>query len=371
MEIFKANGFDKMLFFTTLILISFGLVMVFSSSAILAAEKYNRPFHFFINQIIVAAIGVFLIILMLSTKKAFYQDNRFIYFLLFLSLFLLVLCLVMPSAGKTNRWVNFSGIRFQPSELAKISLILFFSSYIERKKDNLNELKSLLIPIGVLTLFIFLILKEPDYGTAIIISTICLTMLFIGGLKFRYFIYLGIFSFCLFGFYLLKATYRLTRISAFLYPTRDPLGSGFQVIQSKLAVGSGGLFGVSLGESTQKLFFLPCAHTDYIYAIIGEELGLLGTLSILLLFLILLWRGLLISSRAPNLFSQIAASGLTLAIFSQALLNISVVLGLIPPTGVPLPLISFGRSSLVCTLFSLGILLHISQRKTTVRQKNA
>jgi len=173
----------------------------------------------------------------------------------------------------------------------------------------------------------------------------------------------------LFAFYLLRASYRVDRITAFLSPTLDPQGRGFQVIQSKLAVGSGGLFGVNIGQSSQKLFFLPCAHTDYIYAILGEELGLVGSLTVLLLFLIILWRGLVISWRAPNLFSQMAAAGLTLAIFLQAMLNMTIVLGLGPPTGFPLPLVSYGRSSLICTLFGIGILLHISQRKGASNRK--
>jgi cell division protein FtsW len=221
----------------------------------------------------------------------------------------------------------------------------------------------------ILILFILLIIKEPDYGTALLIFLICLIMLFIGGVNLKYFMFLGIPSLGLFAFYLFQASYRLDRILAFLSPTKDPQGTGFQIIQSKLAVGAGGLFGVSFGGSTQKLFFLPCSHTDYIYAIVGEELGLIGTVTILFLFLVVLWRGLVISKRAPNFFSQILAAGLTLAIFAQALLNISIVLGLGPPTGIPLPLISYGRSSLLCTLFGIGILLNISQRKKNIPKK--
>lgn len=369
MEIFRPYGFDKTLFLTTLALIAFGLIMVFSSSAILASEKHHHPFHFFINQIIIAGIGIALIFFFLPLRKPFYQNDYFIYGLLFLSLFLLALCLVMPAIGKTNRWIQFSSLRFQPSELVKVSLILFFSSYLERKKEKLNEWKTLLFPMTVLFIVILLIIKEPDYGTALLILVICTIMLFIGGVKLRYFLYLGASSLVLFTFYLFRASYRLDRIVAFLSPTKDPLGAGFQIIQSKLAIGSGGLLGVSIGESTQKLFFLPCVHTDYIYAIVGEELGLIGTLAVLLLFSVFLWRGLVISRKAPNSFSQLAAAGLTLAIFSQALLNISIVLGLGPPTGLPLPLLSFGRSSLICTLFAIGVLLHISQRKSSIRRK--
>lgn len=369
MEIFRPYGFDKILFFSTLILIIIGAIMVFSSSGILASEKYHQPFHFLINQTIGAGIGIAFILLILPLRKPFYQNPYFVYGLLFLSLVLLSLCLFMPAVGNTNRWIYFLGLRFQPSELSKISLILFLSFYLERKKDKLNEFRTLIFPLIILFLFILLIIKEPDYGTALLIFFICSIVLFAGGVKLKHFLLLGIASSALFAFYLLEASYRMNRIFAFFAPTKDPRGAGFQIIQSKLSVGSGGLFGVSIGESTQKLFFLPCAHTDYIYAIIGEEFGLIGTLAVLLIFLIFFWRGLVISLKAPTRLSQLAAVGLTLAIFSQALLNISIVIGLGPPTGVPLPLISFGRSSLICTLFSIGILLHISQRRGYIRRK--
>ncbi len=366
MEIFRRYGFDKPLFFATLALISLGLVMVFSSSGVLSSDTYGQPFHFFVHQIIGAGIGLILIISMISIRKSFYQNTTFIYGLIVLTLFLLALSLVMPAVVKTNRWIQFIGLRFQPSELAKVSLVLFFASYLDRKKEKLDEFWTLVLPLATLLLFILLIIREPDYGTALLVFLIAAIMLFIAGVRLRHFLILGMGSVGLFAFYLFKASYRLDRIVAFLYPAQDPQGHGFQIIQSKLAVGSGGLIGVNIGQSSQKLFFLPCAHTDYIYAIVGEELGLLGTLTILLLFFVVLWRGLLISWRASDLYCQMAAAGLTLAIFLQALLNISIVLGLGPPTGFPLPLMSYGRSSLICTLFSIGILLHISQRKGTL-----
>lgn len=369
MEIFRPFGFDKILFSITLILILIGLIMVFSSSGILSSETYDHPFHFLINQIIGAVIGIVLIFFILPVRNPFYQNPFFVYGLLFLSLILLTVCLLMPAVGNTNRWIHFSSLRFQPSELAKISLILFLSHYLVRKKEKSNEFRTLLFPLSILFLFILLIIKEPDYGTALLLFATSAVVLFMGGVKLKHFFMLGTVSTALFTFYLFQADYRLDRIFAFLSPTKDPQGDGFQIIQSKLSVGSGGLFGVSIGESTQKLFFLPCAHTDYIYAILGEEFGLIGTLAVLLLFTLFFWRGLVISLRAPCLQSQLVAAGLTLAIFSQALLNISIVLGLGPPTGVPLPLISFGRSSLICTLFSTAIILHISQRKRYMRRK--
>lgn len=369
MEIFRPYSFDKTLFITTLILIFFGLIMVFSSSGVLASEKYNQPFYFLFHQLIGVGIGLLLILTIVSIKTPFYQNPLFIFGLLFLTFLFLLTCLLLPSFAQTNRWIQIFGFHFQPSELAKVSLILFIAFCADRKKEKFHEISHFLFPLSVLILFILLIIREPDYGTAFLIFSIGAIMLFIGGVKYKYFIFLGMSASGIFLFYLVQSNYRMDRISAFLSPYKDPLGKGFQLIQSKLAVGSGGIFGVSIGESVQKLFFLPCAHTDYIYAIIGEELGLMGTLAVLLLFLLLLWRGLVISLKAPDSHSQMVGAGLILAVFFQAMLNISVVLGISPPTGFPLPLISFGRSSLICTLFSIGILLHISQRKRAPGRK--
>jgi cell division protein FtsW len=369
MEIFKPFGFDKTLALVTFVLLGLGFIMVFSSSAVLAEEKYNQSLYFLIQQLIGAGAGVAAILFILSVRKPFFQNPLLIYGLLLLTLLLLATCFVMPTVARTNRWVQVFGLRFQPSELAKISLVLFLAFYLEKKKDRLEEWRSLIFPLFIVSLFTLLILKEPDYGTALLIFAICATMLYLGGVKFRYLAVLGLGAAGLFAFFLFQASYRLERIAGFMEPEKDPLGNSFQVIQSKLAVGSGGLLGLSLGQSTQKLYFLPCAHTDFIYAIIGEEFGLLGTLAILLLFLVLLWRGLAVSARAPTPAGQLTAAGLTLGIFVQALLNISIVLGLGPAKGVPLPLLSFGRSSLICNLAAIGIILNISQRKRSERGK--
>ncbi|MFQ6037142.1 MAG: FtsW/RodA/SpoVE family cell cycle protein [Candidatus Aminicenantales bacterium] len=369
-EIFRPLGFDKLLFAGTLALMGLGLLMVFSSSGVLAKDVYNQPIHYFlVQQAAGAVVGLALVLGIIWVRKPFYQNPVFVYGFVILTLALLALVLMMPGVGRTTRWLQFAGFRFQPSELAKISIVLFLAHYLSQKKDRLGEFRALLFPLVMLFLFILLIFKEPDYGTAFLILLVAGITLFLGGVKLWHFAILGGGFLLLFGFYLVQAPYRMERISTFLDPMNDPLDRGFQVIQSKLAVGSGGLFGVSLGHSSQKLFFLPCAHTDYIFAITGEELGILGTCAILLLFVLIFWRGLRISWKAPNLSSQLIAAGLTFGIFFQALLNISIVLGLAPPTGLPLPLISYGRSSLICTFSSIGILLHISQRKETTRRK--
>ncbi len=368
MAIFRPHGFDKALFVITLSLLAVGFIMVYSSSANLATEKYHQSFHFFIQQIIGAAAGIILGVFLLSVRKPFYQNSYVVYGLLALSVFLLAACFVMPSVARVNRWVSLFGIRFQPSELVKVSLMIYLAHFLEQKKLRLHEWRVLVQPVAVIGLVTILILKEPDYGTALLIFAICSLMLYIGGVKIRYLAALGLAAGAIFTVYLFSANYRVERITSFMSPEKDILGKGFQPYQSKLAVGSGGLLGVSLGESKQKLYFLPYAHTDFIYAILGEEFGLLGTLTILGLFLAFLWRGLVIASRAPTPAAQLLAVGLTLVICVQALLNITVVLGMGPAKGVPLPLISFGRSSLICTLAAVGVILNISQRKGAERR---
>lgn len=369
MEIFRSFGFDKPLFVITVILLVVGSIMVFSSSAVLASQKYSQSLHFFIQQIVGAAAGMALLVFILTIRKPFYESSFIVYALLVLSISLLAACFIMPSVARVNRWIALFGIRFQPSELAKVSLVLFLAHFLEKKKDRLGEWRVLVFPVSIMLLVTLLIIKEPDYGTALLVFLSGGLMLYLGGVKFRYLVLLAAAASVVFAVFLFSASYRVERITSFISPEKDIMGTGFQPYQSKLAVGSGGLLGVSLGESRQKLYFLPYAHTDFIYAILGEEFGLLGTVTILLLFLGLLWRGLVIGARAPTAAGQLTAVGLTVIIFIQALLNITVVLGMGPAKGVPLPLISYGRSSLVCTLAAIGIILNISQRKRSMGRR--
>jgi len=356
-------GFDVPLLAVTLLLVVLGVFFVFSSSSFMAREKYDQSFHFMSQQVIGAAAGLILIAFLVSVKKSFFLQPAFVYGLLGLTVFLLMLCLAMPTVARTNRWVSLMGIRFQPSELAKISLILFLATYIESKKDKLNEKKTLAVPLIVLIVTVVLVLLEPDFGTAVLLAVLAAMMLYIGGVKVRYFAGAGVLFAALFGFYLFQADYRVERLQGFFSAQKDVLGSGYQVDQSKLALGSGGLVGAGLGQSSQKLYFLPFAHTDFIFAILGEETGLLGTLFTLGLYLFFLWRGVKIALAAPNPTYKMIAAGVTLAVVAQALMNMSIVLGLGPAKGTPLPLLSYGRSSLICTLAAIGLLLHISQKK--------
>jgi len=366
METFKRFGFDKILFINTIFLLILGIIMVFSSSAILAGEKYRQSFYFLTQQIMAAAFGLVLMLLVASIKSPLFTLTRLVYLLTAFTFILLLLCLVMPPIANAHRWVQFFGVRFQPSELAKVVIVLFLANYLSRKSETINEWKTLMVPVGVVLMFVLVIILEPDYSTAALIFLIAAIMLYLGGVKLKYFALPALAGLIIFLIFLFSADYRMNRIHGFLSPEKDPLGKAFQVRQSKLAVGAGGLLGVSIGASTQKLYFLPCAHTDFIFAIIGEEIGLLGTMFTTILFLVFLLRGLKIASQTTNPNYQLIAYGLTLSITIQALLNISVVLGLSPPTGIPLPFISFGRSALVCNLLAVGIMLNISQRKLEV-----
>lgn len=355
---------DMPLLLVTLALTAMGVVMVFSSSGYLAGDKYGQPFYFMIQQIMGAGAGLAALIILVCVKRSFFLEPFFVYGLLGLTVFMLILCFLMPTVARTNRWIVVPGLRFQPSELAKISLILFLSAYCERYKDHLNEWKTLLIPAATLGLVVLLVLMEPDFGTAVMIALLGCLILFIAGVKLRYFAAVGVVFVLLFAFTIFRASYRVERVQGFLSADKDVLGNGYQINQSKLAVGTGGIVGMGLGQSTQKLYFLPFAHTDFIYAIVGEEMGLLGTTWTLFLFVMFLWRGLKIAFAAPSPKYKMVAAGLTLAIVSQALLNMTIVLGMGPAKGIPLPFISYGRSSLICTLTAAGVILHISRKRT-------
>ena len=367
MKAFKPAGFDKALSAAAFILLGVGFIMVFSSSAVMSGERYHQPMHFLIQQITGAVAGLILVFFFLSVRRPLFQSPVVVYGLLALTVALLTACFVMPTIARVNRWVILFGIRFQPSELAKLSLVLYLAHYLEKKKDRIHEWKTLILPVAVMGGIALLILKEPDFGTALLISAIGGLMLYLGGARLLHLGALGALAGAVFAFYLFSASYRLNRITGFVSTQKDILGRDFQAHQAKLAIGSGGLLGVSLGESTQKLDFLPYAHTDFIYAILGEEFGLVGTLTILVLFLVILWRGLTIAARAPTTSARLTALGLTLVITLQALLNITVVLGLGPAKGVPLPFVSFGRSSLVCSLAAVGIMLGISKQRKIER----
>ena len=368
METYRRHSLDKKMLYATIILMVFGLVMIMSASGVYAEQTYQKKLYFFLQQLGGFAVVLVLVAILLNIRRPVYKSPIVIFGLLGLTFGLLLLALLLPPVARTNRWVLLGGVRFQPSELAKLSLVLFLAWYVDRKREKIREFRTLLPPMGVVVLFTFLIIREPDFGTAVLILALCLVVLFVGGVRPKHFAVMSAALAPPILFYLFSAPYRVNRLMAFFSPQTSVENLNFQVAQSKLAVASGGLFGVSPGESVQKMFFLPCSHTDFIFAIIGEETGLIGTIILVSVYSFLVWRGIKISMNAPDFFSQVAAAGLTLFLGFQALLNITVVLGLAPAKGVPLPLVSFGRSSLFCTMLAIGVLLHISQRRSEVRR---
>ncbi len=361
MEAPRRVGLDRPLLFITIILVAIGIVMVFSSSGALANESYRHPFHFLINQVIGVAAGFLLVFVILSLKRSFFLNPYFIYGLLVTTAVLLMLCLVMPTIAGVNRWIVLFGFRFQPSELAKISLVFFLASFLESRKHQLDEWKVLAVPLTALAVIVLLVLIEPDFSTGLLLAATSGLILFIGGVKLRKLVLLGALAAVVFGVFLLQTDYQLDRIKSLV--GNDPQNISYQARQSTRAVGSGGLLGVSLGRSTQKLYFLPNAHTDFIFAILGEETGLVGTFVTLTLYFLFLWRGLAISRDAPTPAHKMVAAGITFAIAAQALINITIVLGMGPVTGIPLPFISYGRSALITNLAAVGVLLHISRKR--------
>jgi cell division protein FtsW len=356
------NKIDYPLLFCTLILVGVGLIFVYSATAIMAEEKYNSSIFFLRKQLLVSILGVWSWFWLSRLKISFFKKISVP--LLFISLFLLVLVLVPGIGEKINnarRWLRFGPFFFQPSELAKLSLILFFASSLSEKKNlGKSKFKEFVPYLIILGLFSLLILGEPDFGTAVILIVLIFLLLFIGGMPFRYLcaLFLGTFPFLFFLIY--KVSYRFQRILAFLNPWADPLKAGHQLIQSLCALGLGGWLGSGLAESKQKLGFLPASYTDFIFAIIGEEWGVVGTSFVIILFIIFIFRGVKIALEVTDLFASLFAVGFTGLISLQATVNIGVVLGLLPTTGMPLPFISYGCSSLLVNLVGVGILLNIS-----------
>jgi cell division protein FtsW len=354
---------DKLLFIATLALVCVSLVMVYSSSAVIGLEQYkDRPSLFLIKQATFALIGFVLMQVLMRVDYHRYRQPGLIWAALGITAVALVVVLFGPRINGARRWLALPGIGVQPSEFAKIAIIFFVAALLERRMDRIDDLRYSLVPIGiVLGCVVGLIMLQPDLGTALSIIVIVSVMVFAAGINYRYIIGLILVSLPAAYIVLMSADYRQRRMKVFLDPWSDPLDGGFQVIQSLLAVGTGGLFGRGLMAGVQKLYYLPYPHTDFIYAVIGEEMGLLGTTLVLAAFCVIAWRGLRTSLRAPDRFGSFLALGLTAMLIVQAFFNISVVLGLLPTKGIPLPFVSFGGSSLLMSMLGVGILLNVSQ----------
>jgi cell division protein FtsW len=353
---------DKWLFSATVGLALFGVVMVYSASAMIAVQENHGQFHYVIKQSVWTMIGFG--VMFLAMRFDYQRLNRawIVCGLLLLTIVLLVAVFAFPPVNGARRWIKLSGFSAQPSEVAKLSLAIFLAYFLERRAGQEDSFWKTFLPcMIVLGVVAGLVVKEPDLGTALMLAIVCLTMCFAAGARPRHMVYAAIPALLFVGKMLLFTPFRMKRMAAFIDPWADSQGTGYQVVQSLIAVGSGGQNGLGFAQGRQKLLFLPFAHSDFIFAVIGEELGLIGALIIVFVFGVFLWRGMRAALRAPDRFGMLLGIGIVVGIVAQALFNMSVVLAMVPTKGIPLPFISYGGSSLVPTLAGVGILLNISQ----------
>jgi len=364
MDLIHKRTPDYWLFLTVVALLGIGVVMVYSASAIVAFEQYGDSAFFFKRQLIWTGLG--LAALLILQRIHYERLRRLTPLLLVVSILALVLVLVPGIgrvAGGARRWITLGGpFAVQPVEAARLVLVLYLANFLTNRGAAVGEFRRGIIPPLLLMGTMFgLVVLQPELGSALLLGIVTVAMLFVGGARITHLAGLGFVSMPLLLVTILGEGYRRRRLFAFLDPWADPRGVGFHIIQSLLALGSGGLLGVGLGQSRQKFFYLPERHTDFIFAILGEELGLVGALVVVVLFGLIAYRGWQVTRGAPDRYSSLLACGITFMIVVQAIMNIAVTTGALPVTGVPLPFVSFGGSSLVFTLGSVGILLNISQ----------
>jgi cell division protein FtsW len=359
----KRVSIDKWLFTVTLLLVVAGLVMVFSASAVMAQENphYHSPYYFLLRQFFWACVGVGAMVVLMNVNYRRYRAPAVVFPLLGVTVLLLLSVFFLDRSHNTHRWFRLGNlVSFQPSELAKLALILFLAWFLEQKSKLIQDWHTLIAPVSVTLVLSALIAAEPDLGTAIAVFAIACTLLFVAGIQLRYYLWPVTFSPLVFYFLVWRVPWRRERILAFLHPFDAPQGRGFHIIQSLIAVGAGGLSGVGLMEGKQKLFFLPEPHTDFIFAVTAEEFGLVGSLLLVVLFGVFCWRGIRAAMITRDGFARYLAIGITAMVVIQALFNISVVVGMLPTKGIPLPFISYGGSSLLVTLVAVGVLLNIT-----------
>src|SRR5438067_439649 len=358
----KRVSADRWLFTVTLCLVFVGLVMVFSASAVMAKERYGSGYTFLFRQLAWAVGGIVLMVIAMKLDYRRYKHPAVVFSLLGVTTLMLISVFFLDRAHHTHRWMHWGIFSFQPSEMAKPALILFLAYFLENRTQSMRDWRNTLLPAAIPTLvFLGLIVFQPDLGTAIACAAITGCILFVAGLRLRYLGYALLASLAPLYFLIFHVAYRRDRILAFLDPYSDPQGRGFHIIQSLIAVSTGGLTGVGLMEGKEKLFYLPEPHTDFIFSVLGEELGLLGCMAVIALFAIFLWRGIRTALRTQDMFGRFLVVGITSMVVVQAFINISVVLGLMPTKGIPLPFISYGGSSLFVTLACVGVLLNISK----------
>lgn len=357
------KGFDYFLFILVILIALFGLIMIYSASSVWAEYKFQDPFKFVKAQGLFFAVGVFLMLFLSKIdSKFYYKKANFILF----GCFLLLVLVLIPGIGTirngSRSWFGIGSFGIQPSEFAKIGLIIYVAKYLSNNNKNMRDIKKGVFPImAVILVFFALIMLEPDFGTAMVIVLTLVVMIFVSGVKLSFFIKIGILGLIGIVALIIVAPYRMARIVSFLNPWTDPLGSGFQIIQSLYAIGPGGLLGQGFMHSRQKHFYLPEPQTDFIFSIISEEFGFLGVLLVTSAFFFLFFRVLNISLKQSDLFSKYLSFGLAFGLIIQASLNLMVVVGIIPVTGVTLPFLSYGGSSLLVSMASIGIILNIAR----------
>jgi cell division protein FtsW len=353
---------DKWLFSATIGLALFGVVMVYSASAVIAQQENHSQFHYVIKQTIWTSIGF--VAMFMAMRFDYQRLNRrwIVYGSLILTVLLLLAVFGFSPVNGARRWIKLRGFSVQPSEIAKLALALFLARFLDKRAGDATSFWRTFLPcFFVLGIVAGLVAKEPDLGTALMLAIICFTICFAAGMRPRHLVYAVVPALLYVGKMLIFTPFRMKRLSAFIDPWADQQGTGYQVVQSLIAVGSGGSHGLGFAQGKQKLLFLPFAHSDFIFAVVGEELGLVGALIVVFVFAVFLWRGMRAALRAPDRFGMFLGIGVVVGIVAQALLNMSVVLALVPTKGIPLPFISYGGSSIVPTLAGVGILLNISQ----------
>jgi cell division protein FtsW len=353
---------DRWLFSATIGLALFGVVMVYSASAVIAQQENHSQFHYLIKQGLWTSIG--LVAMFVAMNFDYQKLNRrwIVYGLLLVTVLLLLAVFGFRPINGARRWIRFSSFSLQPSEIAKLALVVFLAWFLERRAgDEASFFRTFVPGMLVIGLLAGLVIKEPDLGTALMLAIVGIAVCFAAGVRPRHVFYASVPALLYVGKMLIFTPFRMRRLASFIDPWADAQGAGYQTVQSLIAVGSGGTHGLGFAQGRQKLLFLPFAHSDFIFAVVGEELGLVGALIVVFVFAIFLWRGVRAALRAPDRFGMLLGLGIVISIVAQALLNISVVLAIVPNKGIPLPFISYGGSSLVPTLAGVGILLNISQ----------
>lgn len=355
--------YSKILLISVIVISLFGTLMIYSSSYVWAEYKFNDPYKYLKSQSIFLIMGY--VVMFIVSKFPYQKYKKLSNIIFFICLGMLILVLI-PGIGTVRNgsrsWFGIGSLGIQPSEFTKLGLIIFTSKYLANNSNNIKDIKKGVLPIlGVLLMVFALIMLEPDFGTGVVIVMTIVVLLFVSGVKMNFFIKIGILGLIGVVVLVIIAPYRMERIVSFINPWSDPLGSGFQIIQSLYAIGPGGLLGLGFGNSVQKHFYLPEPQTDFIFSIISEEFGFLGVLLVSFLFIMIIYSGFKIAMKCEDYFGKYLAFGISFGLSFQAMLNLMVVVGLIPVTGVTLPFLSYGGSSLMITLTSMGILLNISK----------